>query len=127
MSKLDKAKEIDSKSIISSFIAPISTETITKEVKNDISEDIAPIKINDNNKLKNNKNKSSNYTITFKIDADIDDYLKNIDKIAFIESVKSGKIESTTKTEFVNKLIRTEFYKLIGASDKDTAEDINKK
>lgn len=129
MSKMDKAKEINSKSIVSGFIAPQpSTETIKKEViRKDVSDDIAPIKSNDNQKLKNNVNKSSNYTITFKIDADIDDYLKNIDKITFVESLKSGKIESTTKTEFVNGLIREQFYKLIGASSKDTSEDIKNK
>ena len=128
MSKMDKAKEINSKSIVSGFIAPTpSTETIKKEViRKDVSDDIAPIK-KDNQKLKNNINKSSNYTITFKIDADIDEYLKLIDKITFIESIKSGKIESTTKTEFVNGLIREQFYKLIGATNKDTAEDINNK
>ena len=80
-----------------------------------------------NSKLKNGDNKNSNYTITFKIDADIEDYLKNIDKITFIESVKSGEIESTTRTDFVNNLIRDEFYKLIGASKKDDADTIKAK
>ena len=74
-----------------------------------------------------NFNKKNNYTITFKIDADLGDYLKNIDKITFIESIKSGKIDSTTRTEFVNDLIREQFYKLIGATAKDDAEAINQK
>jgi hypothetical protein len=78
-------------------------------------------------KYKNGLNLNDNYTITFKIDADIEDYLKNIEKIAFLESVKSGKINGTTRTEFVNDLIREQYYKLIGASDEDTAEDINNK
>jgi short subunit dehydrogenase-like uncharacterized protein len=78
-------------------------------------------------KYKNGLNLNDNYTITFKIDADIEDYLKNIEKIAFIESVKSGKINSTTRTEFVNNQIREQYYKLIGASDKDSIETINKK
>ena len=129
MSKQDKAKEINTDSLVKSFIAPsIETKTeVKKETKKEVSKDIAPITINDNSKLKNNINKNNNYTITFKIDADIDDYLKNIDKIFFIESVKSGKIESITKTEFVNNLIRQEMYKLIGASVKDDADAINKK
>jgi len=132
MSKQDKAKEINTNSIISGFIAPQPTASDkadnTKKVisKKEVFNDIAPSK-STNNKLKNNINKSNNYTITFKIDADIDDYLKNIDKITFIESIKSGKIESTTKTEFVNNLIREQFYKLIGVSVKDDADTINQK
>lgn len=127
MSKQDKSKEINTSGIISGFIAP-STETTTKKVetKKEIVKDIAP-NIENNTKLKNNINKTNNYTITFKIDADIDDYLKNIDKITFIESAKSGKIESKTKTEFVNDLIREQYYKLIGASVKDNADTINQK
>lgn len=128
MSKKDKLNEINSKSLISGFITPSNTsETTTKEVKKEVISDIAPTTTNNNKKLKNNINKSNNYTITFKIDADIDDYLKNIDKITFIESIKSGKIESITKTEFVNNLIRQEMYKLIGVSDKDDADTINQK
>lgn len=128
MSKQDKLNEINSKSLISGFITPSNTsETTTKEVKKEVISDIAPTTTNNNKKLKNNINKSNNYTITFKIDADIDDYLKNIDKITFIESIKSGKIESITKTEFVNNLIRQEMYKLIGVSDKDDADTINQK
>lgn len=138
MSLKDKEKEIDSKSIISGFIAPQTTtseikasETTKKDVKKDtkpskkvvVSEDIKKTY----DAKSGNYNKTNNYTITFKIDADIDEYLKLIDKITFIESIKSGKIESTTKTEFVNNLIREQYYKLIGASDKDSAETINKK
>ena len=128
MSKQDKLNEINSKSLISGFITPSNaSENTTREVKKEVLSDIAPTTSNSNKKLKNNINKSNNYTITFKIDADIDDYLKNIDKITFIESIKSGKINSTTKTEFVNNLIRQEMYKLIGVSDKDDADTINQK
>lgn len=143
MSKKDEMQS-SLNSLVGGFIAPQQTESET--TKKEINKDIKSIeKVN---VLKNNKKtistdnegnvrkdkkgniiytKGNNYTITFKIDADIDDYLKNIDKITFIESVKSGKIESITKTEFVNNLIRDEFYKLIGASDKDSADTINKK
>ena len=128
MSKQDKLNEINSKSLISGFITPSNaSENTTREVKKEVLSDIVPTTSNSNKKLKNNINKSNNYTITFKIDADIDDYLKNIDKITFIESIKSGKINSTTKTEFVNNLIRQEMYKLIGVSDKDDADTINQK
>jgi hypothetical protein len=135
MSKKDEMQS-SINSLVSGFIAPQPIQEVkdTKEVvKETIKTNKTPkkeIKTNtsdDNKKYKNGVNLNDNYTITFKIDADIEDYLKNIEKIAFIESVKSGKIDSTTRTEFVNDLIRKQYYKLIGASDKDTAEDINNK
>lgn len=135
MSKKDEMQS-SINSLVSGFIAPQPIQEVkdTKEVvKETIKTNKTPkkeIKTNtsdDNKKYKNGVNLNDNYTITFKIDADIEDYLKNIEKIAFIESVKSGKIDSTTRTEFVNDLIREQYYKLIGASDEDTAEDINNK
>ena len=132
------------KGITSGFIAPQIAEV--KDSKKDVSEDTPKTQTkskqrakqeklsnitasNDVSKViyKNGENLNDNYTITFKIHADIEDYLRNIEKIAFIESVKSGKIDSTTRTEFVNDLIREQFYKLIDASDDDTADDINNK
>lgn len=138
MSKKDELNNAI-KGIANSFIAPqqdiqevkkevVKDTEINKETKN--KKEVITIKLADNDinrKYKNGVNLNDNYTITFKIDADIEDYLKNIEKIAFIESVKSGKIDSTTRTEFVNDLIREKFYQLINASDEDTAEDINKK
>lgn len=135
MSKKDEMQS-SINSLVSGFIAPQPIQEVkdTKEVvKETIKTNKTPkkeIKTNtsdDNKKYKNGVNLNDNYTITFKIDADIEDYLKNIEKIAFIESIKSGKIDSTTRTEFVNDLIREQYYKLIGASDEDTAEDINNK
>ena len=55
-----------------------------------------------NNKLKNNTNKLANYTITFKIDADVEDYLKNI-----------LWINRKTRTEYVNELIRDDMKSLL--------------
>lgn len=135
MSKKDEMQS-SINSLVSGFIAPQPIQEVkdTKEVvKETIKTNKTPkkeIKTNtsdDNKKYKNGVNLNDNYTITFKIDADIEDYLKNIEKIAFIESVKSGKINSTTRTEFVNNQIREQYYKLIGASDKDSIETINKK
>ena len=131
-----------SEGLISGFIAPSKEDIediLTKDDKKDVSNKERTsnkaknmINTSNNNKLtydaeKGKYNKNNNYAITFKIDADLTDYLKNIEKITFIESVKSGKIESITRTEFVNKLIREQFYKLIGVSDKDSADTINKK
>lgn len=135
MSKKDEMQS-SINSLVSGFIAPQPIQEV-KDTKEVVKETIKTnktskkeIKTNtsdDNKKYKNGVNLNDNYTITFKIDADIEDYLKNIEKIAFIESIKSGKIDSTTRTEFVNNQIREQYYKLIGASDEDTAEDINNK
>lgn len=132
MSKKEDTQRV-AESLISGFIAPqkedikdILTSDDNKSVKTISKNEKITINYNDL-KLANGKNKINNYAITFKIDADITDYLKNIEKITFIESAKSGKIESITRTEFVNNLIREQFYKLIGVSDKDSADAINKK
>lgn len=66
------------------------------------------------NKLKNGNNKYDNYTTTFKIDADVEDYLKNIETVAFIENMKRGVVKSTTKTDFINSLIRANMYRTLG-------------
>ena len=132
MSKQDKSKEINTSGIISGFIAKdIETNTKQVETKKEVLKDTPP-SVSDDRKLtfdaeSGNYNKKNNYTITFKIDEDLKDYFKIIEKITFIESAKSGKIESKTKTEFVNDLIREQYYKLIGASVKDDADTINKK
>lgn len=132
MSKKDEMQS-SLNSLVGGFIAP--QQTASEKPKKEVKTDVKPIeKVNVSDDVKKtydaksgNYNKTNNYTITFKIDADIDDYLKNIDKITFIESIKSGKIESITKTEFVNNLIREQYYKLIGASSKDDVDTINKK
>jgi len=135
MSKKEDIQRV-SEGLINGFIAPSKEnieDILTKDDKKDVSNkkstsDKSVIKVNyDDVKKANGINKNNNYAITFKIDADITDYLKNIEKITFIESAKSGKIESITRTEFVNKLIREQFYNLIGVSDKDSADTINKK
>lgn len=135
MSNKDEIKT-RANSLVSGFIAPQTEDTETpkkEDTKVKKAPKITQIINNDaidektKSKYKNGVNLNDNYTITFKIDADIEDYLKNIEKIAFLESVKSGKINGTTRTEFVNALIRDEFYKLIGASDEDTPSDIKNK
>lgn len=69
------------------------------------------------NKFKNGKNKNNNFVTTFKLDADIEDFFRNIDKVTFIESMKKGNIRSFrsfTQTEFINSLIRSYMYKMLG-------------
>lgn len=72
-------------------------------------------KIIDNDKGKYLKDE--NYTITFKIDADIEDFLKNISYISFIETQTKG----IDATEYVNNLIRQDMLKIlkVDASEKD--------
>ena len=74
------------------------------------------------NKKVNGKNKNDNYTITFKIDADVEDYLRNITLINFIES----RIE-TNMNKYVNNLIRQEMYKLLGLNNNANEEEAKQK
>lgn len=67
-------------------------------------------------KYKNGEDKKDNYTITFKIDADIEDYLKNISYISFIEN----KTKGIDATEYVNNLIREDMLKTLKI---DTSEN----
>lgn len=74
------------------------------------------------NKKVNGINKNDNYTITFKIDADLEDYLRNITWINFIES----RIE-TNMNKYVNTLIRQEMLKLLGLNEYASDETIKSK
>ena len=78
-------------------------------------------------KYKNGEDKNDNYTITFKIDADIEDYLKQIEIITFIENIKKGNPQSINKTDYVNELIRADFKKMLGLKQDATNEDIQNK
>lgn len=78
-------------------------------------------------RYKNGKNQQDNYAITFKIDADIDDYLKNIEVVTFIETMKLGEIESLTKTAYVNKLIREDMLKTFRENNVSSWEDYREK
>lgn len=57
-------------------------------------------------KYKNGKDYNDNYTFSLKIDADVEDFISNIDMVMFIETSKTGKTKSTTKREYMNQLIR---------------------
>lgn len=70
----------------------------------------------------NGKNKNDNYAITFKIDADVEDYLRNITWINFIES----RIE-TNMNKYVNNLIRQEMYQLLGLDKNASSEEVKSK
>lgn len=70
----------------------------------------------------NGANKRDNYTITFKIDADIDDYLKIIEWVKFIENR-----ETTNKNKYVNDLIRADLLKTLKLKPGATNEEIQAK
>lgn len=71
-------------------------------------------------KYKNKSNASNNYAITFKIDADLEQYLKNIEIITFIDTMQTGTIKSTTKNEYVNDLIRADLKKRLNIPQDET-------
>lgn len=70
----------------------------------------------------NGANKRDNYTITFKIDADIDDYLKIIEWVKFIENR-----ETTNKNKYVNDLIRADLLKTLKLKAGATNDEIQAK
>ena len=72
--------------------------------------------------------KKDNSAITIKIDADIEDYLNNIEIITFIESIKQGKHpQGINKTEYINQLIRLDFIKRLGLKNNASDDEINTK
>lgn len=79
-------------------------------------------KVNKDSKKVNGINKNDNSTITLKIDADIEDYLKNIAWISFLES----RVE-TNMSKYLNNLVRQEMLRLLELTDKDTPEKIKSK
>lgn len=72
----------------------------------------------------NGVNKNDNYTITFKIDADIEDYLKNIEKITFIENLKKGTAEFLNKTDYINLLIRKDMIEMLGLNENVSSDEL---
>lgn len=146
MSKRDIKAELNNNSIIGGFIAPSQEDnqepiispkeshTEPKEIKkgNSTKDDKkltdAFIKgalqgadeILNGYKYKNGKNASDNYALTFKIDADLEQYLKNIEIITFIDTMRTGEIQSTTKNEYVNDLIRADLKKRLGIKASET-------
>lgn len=129
--KSDRAKEFKD-NVFNTFIGNIDdnssveqkeVKTPVKTPKKEVSEQVikgmvnAMDKVVNGYKYKNGVDKKDNYTITFKIDADIEDYLKNIGYISFIEN----KTKGLDATEYVNALIREDMLKTlnIDASEKD--------
>lgn len=72
----------------------------------------------------NGVNKSDNFTLTIKFDANIEDYLKNIEKVTFIESMKKGYADYMNKTQYINSLIKKDLLELLGLDDKATSDEM---
>ena len=86
---------------------PVENTPAKVETKKEIKSKTKPKK-NDtiDHKKTNGKNKTDNYSITFKIDADIEDYLKNI-----------LWINRKNKNEYVNDLIRADMIKRLNLKE----------
>ena len=87
--------------------AVVETKKISKPKTNTKKSDTI------DNKKTNGTNKKDNYSITFKIDADIEDYLKNI-----------LWINRKTKNEYVNDLIRADMIKRLNLREDATYNEI---
>ena len=61
------------------------------------------------NKYKNGKDRKDNFITTFKVDADLEKYYKNIPMIILIESIKNNwALEKITVQDYLNTLIRND-------------------
>ena len=74
------------------------------------------------NKKVNGKNKNDNYTSTYKIDADVEDFLKNIAWVYFLEK----RIEMNA-TKYINRLIRLDMIEILGLDKNITDEELKSK
>ena len=74
----------------------------------------------DNPKVKVGTSKAKNYTITFKIDADIDEYLHNIEWIQYDKGMR-GKLN---KNVYVNELIRQDMIKTLNLKPNASYDEI---
>ena len=79
------------------------------------------------NKLKNNKNQYDNYAFSIIIDADVEEFLKNIEIVTFLETQKEGRIKSLTKKTFINQLIRAEMLNVFKNNDVSSWEEYKEK
>lgn len=138
MSKRDIKAELNNNSIIGGFIAPQEPQNKPKTEPKTNTDDNTPkskllesegviqavargfdIAVN-GYKYKNGKNTTDNYALTFKIDADLDIFLKNIEIISVINTMESGKVYAPTKNEYVNDLIRADLKKRLGIKASET-------
>ena len=72
-------------------------------------------------KYKNGKDRKDNFITTFKIDADLERYLINIDSITLIDAVNNDNANfSTTIQDYLNDLIRADLKKRFNISAKET-------
>lgn len=83
----------------------------------------ASAKINTKYKCKNGKNDVDNFAITIKIDADIEQYFRNIEAVSIIETLKTKgaiDVKTTNKKEYINDLIRADMLKTLNVSPNES-------
>ena len=122
INEIQQVKNIEIKPIKENDIKQNASDVKPKPIKkvNDpINEE--NYKYKDKTPNKNGKySKDKNYTITFKIDADIEQYLKNIDKITFIDVMEGKANESKDATNYVNDLIRADLKKRLNIKENES-------
>lgn len=119
----DKTNELKNNSMIGDMIAQEKPQTkkqpqLKPETKQAVGRAFIKVldeinKEQNKYKCKNGDTHSDNFAITIKIDADIEQFLRNIDVITFIETAKTGEIETITKNEYVNDLIRKDMLRML--------------
>ena len=95
------------------------TKQASKQVVKGIMQVLDPV-IN-GYKYKNGKDRKDNFITTFKIDADLERYLINIDSITLIDAVNNDNANfSTTIQDYLNDLIRADLKKRFKIPPKET-------
>lgn len=95
-------------------VQPVSTPVAKKTSEGKKGRPRTAVDNNDHIRV-NGANKKDNYTITLKIDADVEDYLKNI-----------LWINRKTRNEFINDLIRADMIKRLGLKEDAKYSEIQK-
>lgn len=138
MSKRDIKEELKSNSIIGGFIAQEPDKEVKQDAEKQDKKTSNPVikkaintmiktldDINNRYKYKNGVDKNQNYTFSLKIDADIEQFLKHIDTITFIESFENkGETKSTPKNDYINDLIRQDMLKRLNIKPDEDNPDV---
>ena len=100
---------------------PAPAQTSVKKTKTDTHKQ-KNIKPDADNFIKaNGTNKKDNYTITIKIDAGVEEYLRNIEIVSILQDRRN-----TTKNQYINDLIKADIIKRLGLSKNASNIEIKK-
>lgn len=76
------------------------------------------------NKYKNGKDRKDNFITTFKIDADLEKFYRNVPMIYLVESIKAHiPLERMTLQDYLNTLIRNDMLNFLKEKNISTIDE----